>query len=63
MKVKALGALAMIDDGELDWKIIAINEDDPLFSQLNDVADVEAKLPGVISGAIYFSKCLSYSYQ
>lgn len=49
-KVKPLGALAMIDDGELDWKIIAISESDPLFAELNDVGDIEAKLPGVISG-------------
>lgn len=40
----------MIDDGELDWKVIAINSQDPLFSQLNDIDDVEAKLPGVVSG-------------
>merc|ERR1711988_1317641 len=25
--VKALGVLAMIDDGELDWKIVAISQD------------------------------------
>lgn len=50
VQVKVLGALAMIDDGELDWKIIAINSEDPLFSQLNDISDVEAKLPGVVSG-------------
>mmetsp|Transcript_15217 Transcript_15217/g.20134 ORF Transcript_15217/g.20134 Transcript_15217/m.20134 type:complete len:275 (+) Transcript_15217:107-931(+) len=48
--VKALGVLAMIDDGELDWKVIAIAESDPLFSELNDIDDVAAKCPGVISG-------------
>jgi len=48
--VKALGVLAMIDDGELDWKVLAVAVDDPLASELNDVADVEAKCPGVISG-------------
>ncbi|CAE8589450.1 unnamed protein product [Polarella glacialis] len=49
-RVKVLGSLAMIDDGELDWKVIAISKDDPMFAELQDVADVEAKLPGVISG-------------
>lgn len=48
--VKPLGVLAMIDDGELDWKIIAIAASDPLANELNDIADVEAKLPGVVSG-------------
>jgi len=49
-KVKVLGVLAMIDDGELDWKVIAINSEDALASQLNDVGDVEAKCPGTLSG-------------
>lgn len=54
----------MIDDGELDWKaclplcltiicfcqVIAISESDPLATELNDIADVEAKCPGVVSG-------------
>jgi len=40
----------MIDDGELDWKVIAINSEDALASQLNDVGDVEAKCPGTLSG-------------
>lgn len=49
-KVKVLGALAMIDDGELDWKILAIASDDPMATELDSVADVDAKMPGVISG-------------
>jgi len=48
-KVKVLGCLAMIDDGETDWKVICINVDDPLASQLNDIDDVERVLPGYIS--------------
>ena len=48
--VKPLGVLAMIDDGELDWKIIAISTADPLANELQDIDDVEAKLPGVVSG-------------
>jgi len=49
-KVKVLGILAMIDDGELDWKVIAIDAADPLASSLNDIVDVEKNLPGVVSG-------------
>ena len=44
--VKALGVYAMIDDGELDWKVIAISAADPKASQVNDVADVERVFPG-----------------
>lgn len=49
-QVKVLGVLAMIDDGELDWKVIAINKDDAIASQLDDIEDVDKKLPGVLSG-------------
>ena len=48
-KVKVLGCLAMIDDGETDWKVICINVEDPLSQQLNDIEDVERVLPGYIS--------------
>jgi inorganic pyrophosphatase len=40
-QVKPLGVYAMIDDGELDWKVIAIATDDPKAHLVNDVADVE----------------------
>jgi inorganic pyrophosphatase len=49
-KVKALGTLSMIDDGELDWKVIAVSTADPLAAKLNDVADIEKECPGVVSG-------------
>ena len=44
--VKPLGVLAMIDDGELDWKVICINAADPRAEQVNDVEDVERVFPG-----------------
>jgi len=49
-QVKVLGILAMIDEGELDWKVVAIRVSDKLAAELNDIGDVEAKCPGVISG-------------
>ncbi|KAG5187106.1 inorganic pyrophosphatase [Tribonema minus] len=49
-QVRALGCLAMIDDGELDWKVIAIAKDDPLAAKLHDIKDVEEHCPGVVSG-------------
>lgn len=48
-KVKVLGCLAMIDDGETDWKVICINVDDLMAPQLNNIDDVERLLPGYIS--------------
>ncbi|GHP01430.1 V-ATPase V0 sector subunit c'' [Pycnococcus provasolii] len=44
--VKPLGVYAMIDDGEVDWKLIAIRTDDPKADAVNDVADVEKEFPG-----------------
>ena len=36
----------MIDDGELDWKVIAISTNDPKAADINDVEDVEKHFPG-----------------
>ena len=49
-KVKVLGAFAMIDDGELDWKVLVLSVDDKMADELNDIGDVDRKCPGVISG-------------
>ncbi|KAI7816105.1 inorganic pyrophosphatase [Gamsiella multidivaricata] len=47
-QVKALGVMALLDEGETDWKILVIDVKDPLADQLNDIADVERLLPGLI---------------
>ncbi|QLQ81822.1 hypothetical protein HG537_0G00760 [Torulaspora globosa] len=47
-RVKILGSLALIDDGELDWKVIAISVDDPLANEIHNLDDVERKLPGIL---------------
>ncbi|EFH42877.1 hypothetical protein ARALYDRAFT_358655 [Arabidopsis lyrata subsp. lyrata] len=49
LKVKPLAALAMIDEGELDWKIVAIYLDDPKAHLVNDVDDVEKHFPGTLT--------------
>uniref|UniRef100_A0A7S2JFP5 inorganic diphosphatase n=1 Tax=Zooxanthella nutricula TaxID=1333877 RepID=A0A7S2JFP5_9DINO len=48
--VKPLGILAMIDEGELDWKVIAIAINDPLADELDDLKHLEEKYPEVVSG-------------
>ncbi len=47
--VKVLGVLAMIDDGEADWKLLVLRADDPLAARCNDVEDLERELPGAVS--------------
>jgi inorganic pyrophosphatase len=40
--------MALLDEGETDWKILAIDVRDPLADKLNDVEDVERLLPGLL---------------
>lgn len=47
-QVKVLGVMALLDEGETDWKVIVIDINDPLASKLNDIEDVERHLPGLI---------------
>jgi len=47
-QVKAIGTLAMIDEGELDWKVIGVSTKDPKADKVNSVADLEKEFPGQI---------------
>ena len=47
-KVKVLGVLGMIDQNEMDWKIIAINVRDPFAKKINNINDIEKYKPGVL---------------
>jgi len=49
LEVKVLGILAMIDDGETDWKIIVLDVNDPLAAEVNSLEDVEKKMPGFLA--------------
>ena len=49
LAVKVLGTLAMIDDGEADWKMIVIDVDDPMAAELNNLEDVEKLIPGFLA--------------
>ncbi|KAG0097524.1 Inorganic pyrophosphatase [Podila epicladia] len=47
-QVKVLGVMALIDEGETDWKVIVIDIKDPLADKLHDIEDVERHLPGLL---------------
>ncbi len=47
-QVKVLGIMALLDEGETDWKVLVVDVNDPLAPRLNDVEDVERHLPGLI---------------
>jgi len=48
IQVKVLGVLAMIDEGETDWKVIAIDVNDPQAKDMKDLSDVEKYKPGYL---------------
>lgn len=54
--VKVLGILGMIDEGEMDWKTIAIAADDPLAAHINTVADLEREMPGKVKSIVDWFK-------
>lgn len=51
-QVKIIGCLALIDEGETDWKIITIDVRDPNADKLNDIADVEKVFPGLLRASV-----------
>jgi len=56
IQVKILGVLAMIDDGETDWKVFCIDVNDEDASKLNDIADVKTHKPGLVEATVEWFK-------
>ncbi|CAG7721219.1 unnamed protein product [Allacma fusca] len=50
--VKILGVFALIDEGETDWKLLAIDVNDPMAEKLNDIDDVEKVMPGYLRATV-----------
>jgi nucleosome-remodeling factor subunit len=50
--VKILGVFALIDEGETDWKLLAIDVNDPMAEKLNDIEDVEKVMPGYLRATV-----------
>uniref|UniRef100_A0A914D4W2 inorganic diphosphatase n=1 Tax=Acrobeloides nanus TaxID=290746 RepID=A0A914D4W2_9BILA len=48
IQVKVLGTLALLDEGETDWKLISIDVTDPKADDLNNISDVEKHFPGLL---------------
>ena len=53
-KVKVIGILALIDGGETDWKVIALNICDPNSGNINSLSDVEKYKPGCLYAVRYW---------
>lgn len=46
--VKILGVIALIDEGETDWKLIAIDVRDPDADKMQNIDDVRRVKPGLL---------------
>ncbi|XP_039277971.1 inorganic pyrophosphatase [Nilaparvata lugens] len=56
IQVKVLGTIALIDEGETDWKIFTIDVNDPQAQQMNDINDVEKFFPGLLKASVEWFK-------
>lgn len=56
LRVKVLGVLGLLDEGETDWKLITIDVNDPLAAKLNDIKDVESVMPGLLRASLEWFK-------
>ncbi|XDV43958.1 hypothetical protein PO909_012335 [Leuciscus waleckii] len=56
IRVKVLGTLALIDEGETDWKVIVINVEDPEAEDFNDIEDVRRLKPGFLQATLDWFK-------
>ncbi|EPX74826.1 inorganic diphosphatase [Schizosaccharomyces octosporus yFS286] len=48
-QVKVLGALALLDQNETDWKILTIDVNNPMANSLNDIDDVKKLMPRLLT--------------
>jgi inorganic pyrophosphatase len=58
-QVKVLGIMALLDEGETDWKVLVVDVQDPLASKLNDIEDVERHLPGLVRATNEWFRCVA----
>lgn len=47
VQVKVIGVLGMIDQNQCDWKVVAINVEDPLAESINSPEDIDVYMPGL----------------
>lgn len=59
-RVKVLGCLGMIDEGCTDWKLIVIQENDPLASSIHNLEDCEKWQGGLLDSIRTWFKFYKY---
>ncbi|XP_005097360.1 inorganic pyrophosphatase [Aplysia californica] len=56
IQVKVVGIMCLIDEGETDWKVLAIDVTDPKADSINDIDDVEKQFPGLLKATYEWFK-------
>lgn len=57
IRIKILGVLPMIDDGETDWKLIVVSDQNSNYDQINSLSDVsESKLNIIKKWFVYYKQ-------
>lgn len=54
MHAQVIGALALIDSGETDYKILVVSSSSPFFSAINSPDDLEILRPGFVDSLKYW---------
>jgi len=52
--VKVLGAIPLIDSGEMDWKLVTLRADHALAPRVHGLADLEREMPGEMGRAMEY---------
>ncbi|UKJ90095.2 inorganic pyrophosphatase [Theileria orientalis] len=52
--MKPVGAVSLIDQNEIDWKILGVAPDDEHFDDINELEDVDVYYPGTTTGIMEF---------
>ncbi|KAF4674336.1 hypothetical protein FOL46_005309 [Perkinsus olseni] len=55
-EVKILGCFCLLDQGEVDWKVLAINTGDAWSKRLGSLDDVEKYMPGRVEEVMHWFK-------
>lgn len=52
--VRVIGALALVDGDEIDWKVIAVNSADHRWAEIRDISQLEFQRPGLVDDIRYW---------
>ncbi|KMV65185.1 inorganic pyrophosphatase [Encephalitozoon cuniculi EcunIII-L] len=55
-QAKVLGSIALVDEGECDWKVVVIDVNDEKAKEINDIEDVRKVYEGLLEQTIFWFK-------